>query len=57
MNTMAREVLTRKLTFEQLEGSKRIIIIIYLMEKNLVEQMSAKDLKWEHVCVQCGWRK
>ena len=44
MNTMAREVLTRKVTFEQLEGSKRIIIIRNLME-NLVEQMSAKDLK------------
>ena len=57
MNTMARESLTRKVTFEQLEGSKRIIIIRYLMENNLVEQMNAKDLKWEHICVQCGWRK
>ena len=54
MNTIAMEVLTRKVTVEQLEGSKRIIIIRYLMEKNLVEQMSAKDLKWEHVCFQCG---
>ena len=42
MNKISREILTRKVKFEQLEGSKIIIIIRYLMEKNLVEQMSLR---------------
>lgn len=58
MNRTARGVFTKKVKFEQIpEGSKGIIIIRYLMEKDLAEQMSTKALKWEHACVQYGLRK